>query len=197
MFTISTFCIYLFLQTYCLRLVNQSIQTFKHDSWYYNKSSISIARRDTRVFKNKTSNRSNSSWQTNEEKFFWRDKRRSREITNRIFTQTTKFSTIKDDETTIIFYLYIFSRWFEIIMIQFNANFLSREKTSTKYKKTSIKCWRKLTTSMKSLRLVTNFVNSFSRQTLFRTRMTMLRIFWTLRLFVNWSDESIIFSTIF
>ena len=100
MFTISTFCIYLFLQTYCFRLISQLIQIFKHDSWYYNKSTISIARRDTRVFKNKISNRSSFSWETNDEKFFWRDKRRNREITNRIFTQTTKFLTIKNDETT-------------------------------------------------------------------------------------------------
>ena len=197
MFTTSTFCIYLFLQTYCLRLTNQSIQTFKHDSWYYNKSSISIARRDTRTLKNKISNRSSSSWEINDEKLSWRDKRRNREITSRIFTQRTKSSTIKNDETTTTLYFYILSRWFEIIMIQLNANLFSRERTSTKYKKTSIKCWRKLTTSMKSLRLATSFVNSSSRQTLSRTKMTMLRTFWTLRLFVNWNDESVITSTTF
>ena len=82
-------------------------------------------------------------------------------------------------------------------MIQLNANFFSREKISTKYKKTSIKCWRKLITSIKNLRFVKSFVNSFSRQTLFRTRMTILRIFWTLKLFVNWNDESMIISTTF
>ena len=155
-----------------------------------------------RTFKNKISNRSNSLWETNDEKFFWRNQRRKSwnnrtnfHANDEIFDDRKRRN---DYDFLSLFSSFSFSsRWFEVIMKQLHSILSSKERISTKCNKTSNKCWLKSTTLKKCSRFVTSFVNSSLRQTLCQMKITMLHILWTSKSFVNCNDESNIISMTF